>query len=118
MQRAESSEKRARCKIVVGEFENLVLRWSLDQIMNKNLFKNKVKCIPEKFKSIEEYVASFISHLIEETRAELHNTLESISEAPYAAFEFPEKVRPSHGAVEVYKMLIDREYDIRERKGQ
>jgi senataxin len=117
MERAESSEKRARYKVVAGEFENMVLKWSLDEIMNKNLFKNKVKCIPQRFESIAEYVASFISPLVEEMRAELHNNLESVSEAPYAAVEFLQKIQPSNGAVEVYKMLINREYDMGERKG-
>lgn len=117
MGKAESSKKGNRSKLVAGEFESMVLRWSLNEIMDKNLFKNKVKCIPERFGSVAEYVASFISPLIEETRAELHSTLESISEAPYAAVEFPEKIWPSNGAAEVYTMLIDREYDMGERKG-
>lgn len=50
-------------------------------------------------------------------REKLHNTLKSISEAPYVAVESPEKIWSLHGSMEVYKMIIEREYDIWESKG-
>eukprot|EP00253_Pinus_taeda_P033221 PITA_33221 len=76
----------------------------------------QVKSIPERFESITEYLVSFVPPLIEETRADLHNALESISEAPYAAIYFPEKEKPSKGKVVEYKMHIDRKYDMGESK--
>lgn len=39
----ESSEKRARYKMVTAFFEDKVLKWSLEDIMNENLFKDKVR---------------------------------------------------------------------------
>ena len=52
------------------------------------------------------YLVSFISPLIEETREELHNTHESISKAPYAVKIFPEKIQPLKDEVVVYKMIF------------
>ncbi|KAH7839999.1 hypothetical protein Vadar_011160 [Vaccinium darrowii] len=65
-------------------FTDLVLSWSLEDILNENLYKNQVEKIPESFESVEHYLGSFVFPLLEETRAALFSSLGSIDEAPYA----------------------------------
>ena len=40
--------------------------------------------IPESFKSVQHYLGSYVYPLLEETRAQLHSSLEIICTAPYA----------------------------------
>eukprot|EP01018_Ginkgo_biloba_P036071 Gb_27268 [translate_table: standard] len=77
-----------------------------------------VKTIPRRFTSLEEYLGSFVWPLIEELRAGLQSNLESVSQAPHAAVTFQEEIKPSQGAVKTYKILIDREYDAKQREEQ
>lgn len=61
---------------------DLVFSWSLDDVLNKDLYKYKVKQIPKSFSSITNYMNSFIFPLIEETRADLCSSLTTLSLAP------------------------------------
>ncbi|KAI8537794.1 hypothetical protein RHMOL_Rhmol09G0052000 [Rhododendron molle] len=65
-------------------FTDLVLSWSLEDILNENRYANQVEKIPESFESVEHYLSSFVSPLLEETRAALFSSLDSVHEAPYA----------------------------------
>ncbi|KAK9724097.1 hypothetical protein RND81_05G047900 [Saponaria officinalis] len=60
----------------------VVLSWSLRDVLNKNLYKDKVKRIPEVFSSTLEYITSFRLPLLEETRASLCSGIESVGQAP------------------------------------
>ncbi|CAL0306272.1 unnamed protein product [Lupinus luteus] len=53
------------------EFVDKVFSWSISDVLNENLYKNKVQKIPETFSSTYIYMASFILPLIEETHADL-----------------------------------------------
>ncbi|PWA64840.1 recBCD enzyme subunit RecB, P-loop containing nucleoside triphosphate hydrolase [Artemisia annua] len=66
------------------EFTKLILSWSLDDIFNKDLFKNKVENIPLTFESEDQYFGSFAYPLLEETRAELASSIEIMHRAPFA----------------------------------
>nr|GEX43862.1 UvrD-like helicase, ATP-binding domain, P-loop containing nucleoside triphosphate hydrolase [Tanacetum cinerariifolium] len=66
------------------EFSNMILSWSLDHILNQDMFNNKVENIPLTFVSEEGYFASFVYPLLEETRSELASSLEIIYKAPFA----------------------------------
>ncbi|KAL7084177.1 hypothetical protein ACP275_14G209000 [Erythranthe tilingii] len=66
------------------EFADLVLSWSLQDIFNDNLYKYQVDKIPKSFESVDQYLGSYIFPLLEETRAELASTMETIHEAPFA----------------------------------
>ncbi|GJY49543.1 UvrD-like helicase, ATP-binding domain, P-loop containing nucleoside triphosphate hydrolase [Tanacetum coccineum] len=66
------------------EFTKLILSWSLDDILNQDLFKNKVENIPLTFESEEHYFGSFVYHLLEETRCELASSMEIMYSAPFA----------------------------------
>nr|GEW45563.1 hypothetical protein [Tanacetum cinerariifolium] len=66
------------------EFIKLILSWSLDDILNEDLYKNKVESIPLTFESEEHYFGSFVNPLLEETRFELASSMEIMHRAPYA----------------------------------
>nr|GMC57398.1 probable helicase MAGATAMA 3 isoform X1 [Ipomoea batatas] len=52
-----------------------VFSWSFDDVINKNLYKDKVKEIPDTFLSTYHYLSSFIYPLLEETRADLYSNM-------------------------------------------
>ncbi|KAH7840877.1 hypothetical protein Vadar_022824 [Vaccinium darrowii] len=81
MSRISSDKKKA---VSESGLTDLVLSWSLEDILNENLYKTQVEKIPESFESVEHYLGSFVFPLLEETRAELFSSLDSIYEAPYA----------------------------------
>ncbi|KAE9603280.1 putative P-loop containing nucleoside triphosphate hydrolase [Lupinus albus] len=53
------------------EFVDKVFSWSITDVLNENLYQNKVQKIPETFSSTYMYMDSFILPLIEETHADL-----------------------------------------------
>ncbi|VVB02740.1 unnamed protein product [Arabis nemorensis] len=56
--------------------------WSIKDILNEDLHKDKLETIPDRFGSVVEYFQCFVPHLLEETRAELFSGLNSLSKAP------------------------------------
>uniref|UniRef100_A0ACD5UEM4 Uncharacterized protein n=1 Tax=Avena sativa TaxID=4498 RepID=A0ACD5UEM4_AVESA len=58
---------------------DMVLSWSLEDVMDDGLFKNKVKRIPSIFNDIKSYLGSHASPVVEELRAEMLSGLEAIS---------------------------------------
>ncbi|RCV07802.1 hypothetical protein SETIT_1G274700v2 [Setaria italica] len=67
-----------------SELEMHMFSWSIQDVLNKNLLKKKVKKIPRTFTSLKDYMQSFTVPLIEETRADLCSALEGIKHAPAA----------------------------------
>ncbi|CAJ1970809.1 unnamed protein product [Sphenostylis stenocarpa] len=61
---------------------DIVFSWTLEDVINENLFKHKVKKIPSTFCSKKDYLNSFIPALIEETHSDLSSSLISVSQAP------------------------------------
>ncbi|KAF2290039.1 hypothetical protein GH714_001200 [Hevea brasiliensis] len=61
-----------------------VFSWSLSDILDEELYKEKVEKIPDSFQAVDQYFASFVYPLLEETRAQLASSLEKVSRAPYA----------------------------------
>nr|GMC62485.1 probable helicase MAGATAMA 3 isoform X1 [Ipomoea batatas] len=60
-----------------------VFSWSLEDVMNKNLYRHKVKEIPDTFMSTDHYLKSFINPLLEETHADLYSIMmNSLRNAP------------------------------------
>ncbi|XP_057845589.2 uncharacterized protein LOC131055004 isoform X1 [Cryptomeria japonica] len=101
---------------IAKDLEELVLRWTVPDIMNEDLYRHEVKHIPERFASVEEYLRSFVWPLIEEMRAKLQKSLESIAQAKYVKMKFQEETHLSEGEIGKYEMLIDREDDSEEEK--
>ncbi|XP_022743877.1 uncharacterized protein LOC111294754 [Durio zibethinus] len=61
---------------------DLVFSWSIQDVLNTNLYKALVKKIPETFKSTAEYLNSFLAPLIEETHADLFSSMTRLARAP------------------------------------
>ncbi|XP_074273009.1 uncharacterized protein LOC141596682 [Silene latifolia] len=72
---------------------NKVFSWSIEDIFNENLYRERVKRIPESFETLPEYFGSYIYPLLEETRAELCSSLDILSKAPFAEVLSCEKVK-------------------------
>ncbi|CAM8915808.1 unnamed protein product [Rhodiola kirilowii] len=79
-----------------------VFSWSIPDILNKNLYKNKVRNIPLRFSSLYEYVDSYAPALIEETHADLFSGITSLASATAPVFmiisveEHPKLWRPNN----------------------
>ncbi|KAK1370362.1 Helicase MAGATAMA 3 [Heracleum sosnowskyi] len=61
---------------------NVVLSWPLAALRNHRYYDGKVKTIPDKFSSVEEYTESFKLPLIAETHADLVSKMVSLKSAP------------------------------------
>ncbi|XP_049932435.1 uncharacterized protein LOC116246655 isoform X2 [Nymphaea colorata] len=62
---------------------DIILSWSLVDIVNDDLYQDKMLPIPQRFGSTEQYFSSFMVPLLEEARAELKSCLESVSKDPH-----------------------------------
>ncbi|PON87677.1 P-loop containing nucleoside triphosphate hydrolase [Trema orientale] len=69
-----------------------VFSWSIKDVLNNDLYKGRVKQIPETFSSLAEYLESFINPLIEETRSDLSSSMATLSESMCGEIDF---VKPS-----------------------
>ncbi|KAJ8770464.1 hypothetical protein K2173_017955 [Erythroxylum novogranatense] len=61
---------------------DLVFSWSIEEVLNKDLYKNQVKRIPETFLSTADYMRSLIPPLLEEIHADLSSSMKSVPKAP------------------------------------
>ncbi|XP_021762238.1 uncharacterized protein LOC110727009 [Chenopodium quinoa] len=66
----------------ISSLLNMVFSWSLQDVLNKKLYKNKLKKIPDMFSTTTHYLTSFHYPLIEEIRAEFSAGLESVAQSP------------------------------------
>ncbi|EEF38948.1 conserved hypothetical protein [Ricinus communis] len=80
-----------------------IYSWSFDEILDQELFKDKVEKIPDTFQQVEEYSGSFVYPLLEETRAELASSLDNISRARYAQVLGTSK----QGGTSLYDIKVD-----------
>ncbi|KAF7010863.1 hypothetical protein CFC21_025231 [Triticum aestivum] len=64
------------------DLEDAVLSWTVQEINDDDLYRDKVETIPCKFNSLGHYLQSYRAPLIEETRSDLCSCLELINEAP------------------------------------
>ncbi|XP_077247012.1 uncharacterized protein LOC143886780 isoform X2 [Tasmannia lanceolata] len=77
-QKATARKKEGLQKDLV----DVVFSWSIKDIFNDCLYKEKVKEIPKTFQSVEHYLGSFVFPLIEETRFDLCSNMVGLSHAP------------------------------------
>ncbi|XP_030959976.1 helicase sen1-like isoform X1 [Quercus lobata] len=86
MMMKEKGESSKKMRAVPNDhgFTEIVLSWSLEQIENKDLFKDQVKNIPQSFESVRQYFGSYVYPLLEETHAQVYSSMEIISTAPFA----------------------------------
>ncbi|WOL07356.1 hypothetical protein Cni_G16096 [Canna indica] len=71
-----------------------IFSWSISDILNNNIFKDKVKKIPDTFDTVENYFESFTYPLVEEMRAEMCSNLEAISHAPFVEIKSLKCTKP------------------------
>ncbi|XP_042981759.1 uncharacterized protein LOC122311308 isoform X6 [Carya illinoinensis] len=109
MTKGDGSEKR----VPAGHrFTDIVLSWSLEDIENEDLYKYQVENIPQSFESVGQYFGSYVYPLLEETRAQLHSSMEIISRAPFAeVIEFHES--KAYGGRKSYDVDGRKSYDVK-----
>ncbi|BFG15995.1 hypothetical protein CerSpe_022680 [Prunus speciosa] len=89
-------------------FTDIVFSWSFEDIFNENLYKNQVQKIPESFCSVKHYFSSYEYPLLEETRAQVHSSMETIDRAPSAEVVRCEECDPYGPYGEnVYNIKVD-----------
>ncbi|VVA94176.1 unnamed protein product [Arabis nemorensis] len=67
---------------------DLVLSWSLQEVLNVDLYKGQVGRIPIEFQSTADYFKSFIPPLIEETHAALESSMRTLWRAPVVEINY------------------------------
>ncbi|ONI29819.1 hypothetical protein PRUPE_1G215600 [Prunus persica] len=89
-------------------FTDTVFSWSFEDIFNENLYKNQVQKIPESFDSVKHYFSSYLYPLLEETRAQVHSSMETVDRSPFAEVVAFEKCNPYGPYGEnVYHIKVD-----------
>ncbi|XP_040245594.1 uncharacterized protein [Aegilops tauschii subsp. strangulata] len=88
-----------------GEMDlgDIVLSWSIQDIINDDLYKGQAEAIPCSFLSLDHYLKSYRAPLIEETRSDLCARLELIVEGPSSKILSMEATQKP----EVYYMDVD-----------
>ncbi|XP_019172148.1 PREDICTED: probable helicase MAGATAMA 3 [Ipomoea nil] len=71
----ETAKKKGGKKREGRGLIDVVFSWSLEDVMNKNLYKDKVKKIPDTFMSTDHYLNCFINPLLEETHSDLYSNM-------------------------------------------
>ncbi|CAL5069574.1 unnamed protein product [Urochloa decumbens] len=71
-----TKDDRKLSRFSLSFLENQVFSWSVKDVFNRDLFREKVKRIPETFASSKNYFGSFGYPLIEETHADLFSSLD------------------------------------------
>ncbi|KAI3970215.1 hypothetical protein MKW92_052702 [Papaver armeniacum] len=61
-----------------------VFSWSIEDILNDDLYRYKVERIPKRFESVQHYLGSYTMPLLEETRMEICSQTEFMSGVPHA----------------------------------
>ncbi|XP_059643475.1 helicase SEN1-like [Cornus florida] len=95
-----------------------VFSWSIADVLNKDLYKTKVKEIPKTFASIGDYMDSFIYPLIEETHADLFSSMTTVSHAltcKILAVEISKGYKPPKDLY--YNIVLRRTREIENDKG-
>ncbi|PHU26722.1 hypothetical protein BC332_05054 [Capsicum chinense] len=71
---------------------DIIFSWSFKDVLNKDLYKDKVENIPLTFQSIALYMKSFIFPLIEETHADLSSSFDKVASASICKISSIEEV--------------------------
>ncbi|VFQ99747.1 unnamed protein product [Cuscuta campestris] len=80
----EAAKKHAEKRRQGQGLLDAVFSWSLRDVIDENLYRDKVKEIPNTFSSTTQYRNSFVYPLLEETRADLcSNMKSSLRNAPF-----------------------------------
>ncbi|CAN6700208.1 unnamed protein product [Malus baccata var. baccata] len=88
-------------------FMDTVFSWSLEDIFNDNLYKNQVEKIPESFNSVRHYFGSYSFPLLEETRAQVQSSMETIDRAPFAVAVAFKESKSKLDETWIYNIKVD-----------
>ncbi|RZC57176.1 hypothetical protein C5167_004483 [Papaver somniferum] len=83
-----------------------VFSWSIEDILNDDLYRHKVERIPKRFESIQHYLGSYTMPLVEETRMEICSQMEFMSGVPHAEVISVEESKLDGGSI-LYYIKID-----------
>ncbi|KAJ4798063.1 P-loop containing nucleoside triphosphate hydrolases superfamily protein [Rhynchospora pubera] len=95
---------------------HMIFSWSIEELMNRDLYRDKVPTIPDSFSSSEQYFNSFFPPLLEEVHADILSTLEAVSDAPIASVLWIQEScmdRQSKGKSGLYEISIDMEQSMK-----
>ncbi|XXG71975.1 hypothetical protein AAC387_Pa07g1181 [Persea americana] len=82
-----------------GDLADIVLKWPIKDVLNKDLFKDKMARIPNTFQSIDHYFQSYVTPLLEETRADMCSNMENLSQATTLKIEESKRQHKEEGSV-------------------
>ncbi|RWR84617.1 UvrD-like protein Helicase [Cinnamomum micranthum f. kanehirae] len=82
-----------------GDLADVVLKWSIKDVLNNDLFKDQMARIPNTFQSIHHYFQSYVTPLLEETRADMCSNMENLSRATTLKIEESKRHRKKEGFV-------------------
>ncbi|XP_078169852.1 uncharacterized protein LOC144564182 isoform X2 [Carex rostrata] len=101
----EGSERQKQRSLM-----HTIFSWSIEETMDKDLYRGKVSTIPESFSSSEQYINSFFPPLIEEVHADISCSLEAVSQAPTASVLWIQQSKlDKYNKSTLYEMSIDME---------
>ncbi|KAI3869984.1 hypothetical protein MKW92_049526 [Papaver armeniacum] len=90
---------------VVKDLIEHVFSWSIEDILNDDLYRHKVEMIPKRFESVQHYLGSYTMPLLEETRMELCSQMEFMSGLPHAEVTSVEESK-LHGGSFLYCVKV------------
>ncbi|KAG7997202.1 hypothetical protein I3843_01G200400 [Carya illinoinensis] len=77
-----STKAKKKQEIPGRSLIDLVLSWSIRDVLNKNLYEGQVKTVPLTFSSVNDYMKSLSIPLIKEMHAGLLASISTVSQAP------------------------------------
>lgn len=102
-------DDEAKLPTGVQSLTDLVFSWSIKDVLNKDLYKDKVQQIPTTFPSTSCYMQSFIFPLIEETHADLCSSMKKLADASTYEISSVERSKEYHPPKDLlYDIEIER----------
>ncbi|PQQ08987.1 uncharacterized protein Pyn_00218 [Prunus yedoensis var. nudiflora] len=84
---------------------DILFSWSLQDILNENLYQHKVEKIPESFQSVQDHFGSYSYPLLDDTRTQLRSSMEIMDRAPYSKVISVEELNPY--GTKLYDIKVD-----------
>ncbi|KAK1439278.1 hypothetical protein QVD17_05094 [Tagetes erecta] len=101
-QKQKQKQSRKRQKLL-----DIILSWSLPDILNDHLYKFQVEEVPLTFSSTTHYMNSFIHLLLEETRADLLSHIDAISQAPASPISGLRRISSDNNTELYYQITLN-----------
>ncbi|KAI3893033.1 hypothetical protein MKW92_025986 [Papaver armeniacum] len=102
----EPSSSSSSGTAAVKDLMEHVFSWSIDDILNDDLYKDKMETIPKQFESVQHYLGTYTMPLLEETRMEICSQMEFMSGVPHAEVTSVEESK-LHDGSSLYCIKVD-----------